>query len=199
MWLFRSTREIAAKVFSGEWLMSLRSYSGTISAIVVLVSFVIGCKQKSRKNRAAKTPKIDALILAMRPLYARMSRINQMCIGLREGNDAMLRRQICGLIDDANFNDAILGCLSAIDNLSLDILNFRPKTIKTLESLREWLVNVADRFTINPSMVDESKMHDEIKDFGKIVDDVIASLAKERYGFWARKRGRSVLYGQLSA
>ena len=68
-----------------------------------------------------------------------------------------------------------------------------------LESLREWLVNVADRFTINPSMVDESKMHDEIKDFGKIVDDVIASLAKERYGFWARKRGRSVLYGQLSA
>lgn len=195
MGLGRSTCEIDAKVFSGERLMSVLNYSGVITAIVAIVNLVRGC----RKNRAEKAPQIDALVLALRPLYSRLSHINEMCIELMEGNDAMLRRQICGLIADANYNDAILGCLSAVDNLSLDILNFRPKTIKTLDSLREWLGNVADRFTINPSMVDESKMHDEIKNFGKIVDDVIASLAKERYGFWTRKRGRSVLYRKLVA
>ena len=193
MGLGRSTCEIAAKVFSGERLMSVLNYSGVITAIGAIVNLVRGC----RKNRAEKAPKIDAFVSALGPLYSRLSHVNEMCIELMEGNDAMLRMQICGLIDDVNYNEAILSCLSAIDNLSLDILNYRSKTIKTLDSLRVWLVNVADRFTFNPSMVDESKMHDEIKNFGKIGDDVIASLAKERYGFWARKRVRSILYKKL--
>ena len=193
MGLGRSTCEIAAKVFSGEWLMNVLNCSGAISAIVAIVKLVRDC----RKKRAEKEPKVDALILALGRLYSKLSHINEMCVELMEGNDAMLRMQICGLIDDVNYNEAILSCLSAIDNLSLDILTYHSKTIKTLESLREWLVNVADRFTFNPSLVDESKMHDEIKNFGKIVDDVIARLAKERYGFLARKRGRTVLYRQL--
>lgn len=175
--------------------MNVLNCSGAISAIVAIVKLVRDC----RKKRAEKAPKVDALILALGRLYSKLSHINEMCIELMEGNDAMLRMQICGLIDDVNYNEAILSCLSAIDNLALDILTYHSKTIKTLESLREWLVNVADRFTFNPSMVDESKMHDEIKNFGKIVDDVIARLAKERYGFWARESGRSVLYGKLVA
>lgn len=193
MGLGRLTCEIATRVFSEEWLVSVLNCSGAISAIVAVVKLVKDC----RKNSAEKVPKIDALVFGLGPLYSRLSHINEMCLELMEGNDVMLRMQICGLIDDVNYNEAILNCLAAIDNLSFDILNYRPKTIKTLGSLREWLVNIADRFTLNPSMVDESKMHDEIKGFGKIVDDAVEMLAKELYGFWAWKRGKSVLYKKM--
>ena len=197
MGLGRSTCEVAAKVFSGEWLMSVLNYSGVISAIVLVVNFIRGCKQWSRANRAEKRQKIEALIVALNPLYARLSHIDGMCIELMEGNDPILRTRICGLIDDANYTDAILECLSAIDNLSLDVLNYSPETIKSLEPLRVWLGNIADRFTFNPSMLDESKMHNEIKDFGEIVDKVISRFAEELYGFWTRERGRVVLYRKL--
>ena len=147
-------------------------------------------------RKKAKMTKINALVLALKPLYSRLALVNEMCVELMDGDDLMLRKKIFGLVDGANYNEVILKCLSAIDNLSLDDLKCLPETIKSLTPLRAWLVDVASGFNFPLSISDVSKMHDEIKNFDKIVDGVVEMLAKELCGFWARKRDKSVLYNK---
>ena len=151
--------------------------------------------RKRAKKIEAIVPKWNALICSLRPLYARLSHVRQMCVELEHENDAILRMKVCGLFDCAYYNEELLDCLSAIEALDFEI-DYSSKRRKCLSDLSQWLKQ-ASGFTINPGLVCAHDLRIEIEKFGQIVDEMVDMYSRKLCGVMQRRRWRCMVYQRL--